>query len=1076
MIWLSFLALFLAAAFILAQDNPATPNTSLVISVENVSPEPGNWYAYVELCAADYAIQPGDHLEYDIMVPGVNPRPVGGVDAELVGDKLPAELRACPALREAGLMDQNGLWLHGATWLDPARDRWYHRRFDLSKLTGVRISRWYAAFEGNPPGRYVQFLANLRITRDGQAVYNVCDSAPTVAPQMGFCSGYSSQILFFTAARTAVTADPAVQELLSRARVENAMHAARARIHAQMAIARLLPGPPEGLTDILARAQALEDSSAYNQRRSADYLASTEKAAEALAPLEPWMQQFTAHLVGHAHIDLQWLWSWEETVKTIIPQTFDQVLRFMEEFPDFRFSQSSAALYLATEENHPQLFEKIRERVRLGQWEIVGGRWCEGDLNMIGPESHARHFLYAQRYFESRFNRRCTVGFEPDTFGHPWTMPQLLCKAGLRYYYFCRGGSDRPGRQGGPPLFWWEGPDGSRVLAFDESALGGWYTGSISEASFLRLARFSQRSGARDSLLLYGIGDHGGGPTRHDITTAQEMRSWRPWPQVRFSTLQKFFDSLHADASGLKIPVIRDELNPVFAGCYTTHSRIKRYNRESEMLLQSAETFATLASLSGAPYPHDVLTSLWHDLLWNHHHDTLCGSFIHASYEYSARVYESLLAQAGAVRDASCETLLSHAALPPATWVAVFNPLPWKRTDLVEIELQLPHHAETIGLRDHDGPLPVQILKRRSDTAGTVLRLCFLARDVPGCGYKVFEVHMVTEAQQPATTTVPPRFLPAAIEFEVLHEKPHAMSAWEIGEYDRRTTLDAPAAHELIEAGPLRWRRRVVFEYDRSRITQDELTYAHTPRVDFQTVVQWGQIGSPQEGSDLLKVAIRAGLDADAVVCEIPFGDIRRAADGTEQVMLKWLDMSTEQRGLTVINDCKHGYDALPGVVRLTLLRSSYDPDPRPDVGTHRMRCALLPHEGPLDRAAAVRAAWEFNQPLQARVWIPRAKNDGGEAAQKPHTSWSGCIAEPQNVIVTCLKRSEDGADLVLRAYECTGTPTTARFLLGFDIREARLVDLLEYEVGAGPRAKLSRRQIMLEFRPYEVHTLRLKF
>jgi alpha-mannosidase len=1067
----------------------ADTDTCLVVSAENIVTGPGNWFMYVEISDRPHTIQPGDCLEYDIYLPALNPSLHGGVDADLQGEHLPPALAGRPWLRDCGIKDQSGILLHADGTLTPAREQWYHRRFDLSPAVGGVVARWNVVFEGDEPGRYVQFLDNIRITRDGQTVLAVYENGPPPEIEIRQNEGYSRQVLVTTAPREGTPDDQAVGAILARARVENELRTARDHFRAELDVARRLLS---GTRPELAEAAAQEDAAAYEAKDADKYYQSLARVRQTLAPLAAKVQQYTGHLVGHAHIDLQWLWGWDETVNQIIPQTFGQAVKFMQEFPGFTFSQSSAALYLATEEHHPELFQQIQEFARKSQWEPVGGRWCEGDLNMISPESHVRHFLYAQRYFQQKLGRICTDGFEPDTFGHPWTMPQILRQAGLRSYYFCRGGSGRPGHQGGPPLFWWEGPDGSKVLAFDEAALDSWYIGSVTDDKVRKLADFAAQTGAKDYLMVYGVGNHGGGPTRENIEAALQMRGRPIWPQVKFSTLGGFFDRLYAQVDQLKIPTVREELNPVFEGCYTSHSRIKKYNRDSEVLLTSAETWAALGatavsagskegSTGGYAYPRAELESLWRDLLWNHHHDTLCGSFVHASSEYSAKMYESLLKRSNELRCAGQQVLAARVPLHgQGPCVVVFNPLAWERSEVVEAELPVSYAAV---LSDADGDVPTQLLSPSAGGESPVARVCFLARNVPACGLKVFKTR---PAPVPGESQMPPKSPTSELQarFQILHEKPRGMSAWEVGEFDKTTDLAPPEAATVVENGPVRSRARAVYEYDQSKITQDTLTYPDSPRVEYQTIVEWGQVGNPQRGGDMLKVAFATGIQAETAAYEIPFGDVSRKNDGHENVALKWCDLTgatavsavrekagegaspaAPTRGVTVLNDCKHAYDVKDGVIRLTLLRSSFDPDPKPDVGTHRMRYAVIPHDGPLDKAAAVRAAWEFNQPLQTLVV------QAGDARDP----WSGCQAEPANIIVTALKLAEDSDDVILRAYECAGKPTTATFALGFDVRTATDTDFLERDKPDATAVTIASRKLTTDFKPYEIRTLRIR-
>ncbi len=1074
-------------------------DTCLVVSAENIVTGTGNWYLYVDISSQACTFAAGDHLEYDILLPALNPTPKGGIDAQL--DRGGAPRPTCAAcLRDCGIKDQAGVDLHGDGLLSAARETWYHRSFDLTPVAGCTARCWQVAFEGDRPGLYVQFLDNIRVVRGDQTVCTIYENGPAPEIKVRLNEGYSREVLITAASRAHAYEDAAVKDVLVRARRENELRAAREHFRATLDIARTLAAgrPADPVHEHLRRAAELEDNAAYEERRVEAYLESLARAQAELSAAQPLLERYAGHLVGHAHIDLQWLWSWDETVKQIIPDTFGQAVKFIQEFPGFTFSQSSAALYLATEEHHPELFKRMQEFVRKGQWEIVGGRWCEGDLNMISPESHARHFLYAQRYFQQKFGRICTAGFEPDTFGHPWTMPQLLRQAGIRSYYFCRGGSGRPGRQGGPPLFWWEGPDGSRVLAFDEAALDSWYIGSVTDDKVRKLAEFAHKTGAHDYLMVYGVGNHGGGPTRENIEAAIAMRDRQPWPQIKFSTLTGFFDRLYEQVDQLHIPTLREEVNPVFEGCYTSHSRIKKYNRDCEVLLTSTETFAALATLAGAggssasaglTYPRAELELLWRDLLWNHHHDTLCGSFVHASSAYSAKMYEALLKRGSEIGGASQQALAARIRLDGrGPFVVVFNPLAWPRSEVVDASFELPESVVTVTLSDAEGDVPAQRLSRGPSSVEPTavnIRVCFLARNVPGCGFKTFTVHPQGELPVPPPTD-PNRDGQGAViqpRFQILHEKPHAMSAWEIGEMDQVVDLDEPAEVKTDEDGWLRRRVSTHYKYDQSSILQITTDYPGIGRTDYEAIIHWKQVGSPEKGSDMLKVAFPTGVRAETATYDIPFGDVARKNDGHENAALKWCDLSDAGHGVTVLNDCKHAYDVKDGVIRLTLLRTSYEPDPRPDVGEHRMRYAVISHDGPLDKRAAARAAWELNSPLQ--VFVRPFRHMGVTLAGDVEASirgtpplpatWSGCQVEPANIIVTCLKLAEDNDDFIVRAYECAGRQTNATFTLGFDAQGVTETDLLERGQPEAARAVLTARALTADFKPYQIRTFRLR-
>ncbi len=367
-----------------------------------------------------------------------------------------------------------------------------------------------------------------------------------------------------------------------------------------------------------------------------DVASLTEEAEAALAPLATVAKDYALLCVGHAHIDMNWLWSWPETV-ALTHDTFRTMLTLMDEFPGFIFSQDQASVYAAIEKYNPAMFDQIRRRVKEGRWEVTASQWVEGDKNMASGESLSRHMLYTRAYFAEKFGlspEDAPIDFEPDTFGHPATLPTILAAGGVRYYYHCRGSR-------GPHLYWWVGPDGSKLLVFNDIQ---WYMHFNADHSAVAvdatiadpLMDFAQATGLRAMPVLYGVGDHGGGPTRRDLRRLIEMDTWPIYPSVEFSTLRRFFEMAEAEAEVEDIPVITGERNVVFAGCYTSQAWQKEANRHGENLMAAAEAAAMLGDrLADVPYPEATLREGWHNLLFDQFHDILPGSGIRATRNYT---------------------------------------------------------------------------------------------------------------------------------------------------------------------------------------------------------------------------------------------------------------------------------------------------------------------------------------------------------------------------------------------------------------------------------------------------------
>jgi len=501
-------------------------------------------------------------------------------------------------------------------------------------------------------------------------------------------------------------------------------------------------------------------------------------AEETLLPIGQAAKEYTLLCVSHAHIDMNWMWSWPETV-AVTNDTFQTMLTLMDEFPEFIFTQSQASVYKLIERYNPAMFEAIRQRIQEGRWEVTASQWVEGDKNMSSGESISRHLLYTRAYMYERFGlspEDVQVDFEPDTFGHPATLPTILAQGGVRYYYHCRGSH-------GPHLYWWVGRDGSRLLALNDVV---WYMCAIEPKIADPLVEFSQATGLKFKAVLYGVGDHGGGPTRRDLRRIAELDSWPIYPKVRCATLHEFFrtaERVATDEPATNLPEIVGERNFVFTGCYTSQARQKWANRHGENLLYAAEAAATIgAQLASVPYPSENLEEAWKHLLFDQFHDILPGSGTRDTRHYALGRAQESQAAAGMARTNALRALAaridtaslrrgfidntermfqdeiesgralgagvgfaSGAGGPSAYSAAkrsdraflIFNPLPFERNEVVEAKLwdaALDDDQLLVTAQDA-APLPVQVLDKGRYWGHEYTTVAFPVR-VPALGYR----------------------------------------------------------------------------------------------------------------------------------------------------------------------------------------------------------------------------------------------------------------------------------------------------------------------------------------------------
>src|ERR1700722_11097935 len=392
--------------------------------------------------------------------------------------------------------------------------------------------------------------------------------------------------------------------------------------------------------------------------------ASLKQAHAKLELLKPWLQQFTIRAVGNAHIDMAWLWPWTETVE-VVRNTFQSVLDLMREYPDFKFTMSSARTYEWMQEKYPDLFEQIRQRVKEGRWEVIGGMWVEPDLNMPDGESLVRQILVGKRYFQKNFGADIKIGWNPDSFGYNWQLPQIYKKSGIDYFVtskllWATDYTKFPYR-----LFWWEAPDGSRLLTYFPHEYANQFEPQqiAQDLSFYAPSIYGNKfNDSPQMLYLYGIGDHGGGPTRTMLDQANRLRDPNTvFPKIDFSTAKDFFADLNQELPSLKVPTWKDELYFEYhRGVYTSQADIKQRIRHDEELMLDAEKYASLASLFGRPYAQDQFELAWKNLLFDHFHDVMPGSGIAVNYLDAKRNLEDVARSANELTHGALDEILAH--------------------------------------------------------------------------------------------------------------------------------------------------------------------------------------------------------------------------------------------------------------------------------------------------------------------------------------------------------------------------------------------------------------------------------
>jgi alpha-mannosidase len=554
-----------------------------------------------------------------------------------------------------------------------------------------------------------------------------------------------------------------------------------------IAAANILPALPKPRTDLLPTVESAIAAIDLNALKTADqsaFDASLRKAQQLLEPLHPILQQATMDLDGNAHIDAAWLWPRTETVDAV-RRTFTTALQLMNEYPNYVFTQSAAQYYAWMADKYPDLNDQIKQRIKEGRWEVVGGMWVEPDLNLPSGESQVRQLLVGQRFFKKEYGVTARIGWNPDSFGYNWQLPQIYKRSGLDYFVTQKmhwnDTNQLPFR-----LFWWESPDGSKVLTyFPTDYVHTDLNPTRISADFAESA--ARNPGTIEHLDLYGVGDHGGGPTRDmldqgDHWIDQGSKSDTAVPAMRYTTVQHYFDDVQSHLSPdsptwdydsiakgytappagpngeVGIPTWKDELYFEFhRGIYTTQAAHKRGIRTSETATLNAEKLASFAWLDGDAYPDKQLNTNWQKITFNEFHDLAAGSGIAVIYRDAQDDFHQVFADDHAIDEAALKTLNARINTLPATRVAgnttpvlVYNTMAWPRTGPVELNLQLPEDATSVKLLDaHDHPVLAQVLSK--DAATHQFTVLARVNDIPALGYTVLHAAAATSGAASAS-------------------------------------------------------------------------------------------------------------------------------------------------------------------------------------------------------------------------------------------------------------------------------------------------------------------------------------
>ncbi len=767
--------------------------------------------------------------------------------------------------------------------------------------------------------------------------------------------------------------------------------------------------------------------------------------------------EYTYHMIGHGHIDPVWLWPWHEGV-SVIHSTFRSNLERMKETDEFYFIASSALFYKWVAENDPAMMKEIRERVNEGRWIVVGGWWVEPDVNLPGGEALVRQGLYGQKMFEKLLGVRAKVGFNADSFGHAGTVPQILIKQGMDSYMFHRPGFNE--KELPSELFWWESPDGSKVLSY-RIPFSYNDDGNVSNRISRMLNQFKDLP-LRSYMAFYGAGDHGGGATKENIRSIKEIQKDKDAPTLTFSTPERYFNEIRQDKS-LNIPTVKDDLQHHAVGCYTAEIELKKLNRRAEEALITAEKMASIGSAAwGANYSKDRITLAWEKVLFHQFHDSLPGTSIPEHSVVARGGYHHALDTAEEIKYLSGQKLEWQvpAEDPDSQYMIVINPHPWEITKIIDYDFDWENKPSRV--EDESGN-PLSHQWSHASSEANRRRKLILEAQLPPFGYRQIRVFAGESPTIGGAVSIDSNSLEnefyqirffkdgcvGVLDKETGKEVfagtgsgckaiviKDTSDTWShrVRTYSEEIGYFGDAEFKILDNGPVRSAMRVISTYGDSSLAIDWTLHKGSRLIGADVKLDW------HEKHKILKFSFPVNVNSPESTYEIPYGHIVRETNGDENPGQRWIDVSGRKNGkdygLTVFNDAKYGYNVIGNDMRISVARSAVfaHHDPRVidmereyhwmDQGIHAFRMLLFPHGRSWKESRVTRIVEEFMSP-------PFCIYQGIHGGTLPKSDSFLSIDKP-NVIIAAIKQAEDNDDIVIRCVETSGIPTAASIDLHF--------------------------------------------
>lgn len=847
----------------------------------------------------------------------------------------------------------------------------------------------------------------------------------------------------------------------------------------------------------------------WNEKGSSEFYQSIQFANDKLQTAIDDMDKHTkatVSCVGHTHIDTAWRWRLKHTAEKA-SRSFSTVLRYMEKYPEYIFLHTQPQQYAYIKEYFPDIFAQIKERVKAGQWEIDGGMWVEPDCNLPSGESLTRQLLMGRKFMLEEFDHEPEYLWLPDVFGYSYALPQILEKSGIHTFMTTKIAWNQYNRMPND-TFWWKGLDGSKVLAhFITTPMPGQDTDTNFYSDYNGHLLPDTVSGSwklyrekhlnPETLICYGYGDGGGGVTREMLERRRRIDRIPGLPKLQPTKAGAYFERLWESVKNTDEPMATwdgEMYLEYHRGTYTSQAYVKKMNRRMEELYRKAEWLASMNAIASDDMEKTCQQQLqegWKMLLTHQFHDIIPGSSMREVYDDAKVYYQKMSSIAEKI---VADSIADMSTDDSKQVVSVLNVLPQERTGLVNLGMK--QWKDGMSVRTEDGE---NVIVQNSEDG-----VFAYVRNVPAMGAtylyldnenedgieadSIFEV----EDNQESMKIVSPYYIvelnkagqisslydkekdmqvlsqgECANVLQIFEDKPLDYDAWDIDMYyyQKMQVVTELVSRKLVENGPLRLVIRQEWNVGKSHICQDMILYRHTGRIDFKTHIDW------QETQKLLKTAFPVDIRTTYATYDIQYGNIRRANNSNsswerakfEVVGHRFADLSEYGYGVSLLNDCKYGYDVHQNVMRLTLLKAAIFPDPTADKGEHDFTYALYPHIGDFVEGKTVQEAADLNQPLEAvegKLTLPAKEGSTLEL--------TGAYVE-----LDAVKPSENGEYVVIRFHEYAGAKETVRIRFGFPVREICECDLMERPIQDMQKLESDTYEVFI--RPYEIKTFLVK-